>query len=147
MMKVVFLTDRDKLWNDTAQFAAKCSWRAGTYLAKDMRESKFADWERVLVALVNNKIAGFCTLAKKDCIPNVTYLPYIGYVFVGEEFRGNRISEKMITHAMKYAKKLGFDKVYLVSDQVNLYEKYGFVKIDEKLDLWGHLEKIYAHKT
>jgi len=68
-------------------------------------------------------------------------------MFVGENFRGNRISEKLILRALEYAKELEFEKVYLVSDQINLYEKYNFVKIEERFDLWGNKEKIYIHET
>ena len=48
---------------------------------------------------------------------------------------------------MPHLKGLGFDKVYLVSDHVNLYEKYGFVKIDEKEAPWGAMETIFMHLT
>jgi len=98
-----------------------------------MRENKFTDYERVLIVLESNTIAGYCTLAKTDCIPDVIYKPYIGYMVVGEIFRGNRISDKLILCALKYAKGSGFKKVYIVSDQINLYEKYDFIKIEEKI--------------
>lgn len=146
-MQIKLITATHELWESTIKYAEKCSWGAGPFLAKDMREKKFTNWERILVALENNMIVGYCTLVKTDCIPDVTYTPYIGYMFVGENFRGNRISEKLILCALEYAKELGFEKVYLVSDQINLYEKYDFVKIEEKLDLWGNTETIYIHKT
>jgi len=84
-----------------------------------MDDQGFVDWERVIVALDKESICGFCTVTKTDCIPDVDYSPYIGYIFVGEMYRGQRLSEKMIQYAMKYLKSLGFDKAYLVSDHVN----------------------------
>lgn len=137
----------DKLWQVVTEYAQECSWRAGANLAKQMKECLFSDWERVFVALDGDQIAGYCTLAKIDCIPNISYTPYIGYVFVGEQYRGNRLSEKLILSALAYAKELGLDKVYLVSDHVDLYEKYGFVKIDEKEAPWGAMETIYMKLT
>ena len=55
----------------------------------------------------------------------------------------------MIRYALKYARGLGFDRVYLVSDHENLYEKYGFVKIDEKPAPWNPdtMETIFVHFT
>ena len=47
---------------------------------------------------------------------------------------------------MDYLKSVGFDKVYLVSDHVNLYEKYGFRVIDRKIAPWGSEEKIYMQE-
>lgn len=52
-------------------------------------------------------------------------------------------SQKLILYAMKYLKSVGFDKVYLVSDHENLYEKYGFQVLDRKIAPWGAEEKIY----
>ncbi|WP_291581320.1 GNAT family N-acetyltransferase [Clostridium sp. UBA6640] len=70
----------------------------------------------------------------------------MGFIFVGEVYRGNRLSEKLIQKAMEYLKDLGFDKIYLVSDHINLYEKYGFCVIDRKMAPWGEEEKIYMQK-
>lgn len=146
-MQIESLIYSDKLWQIVTEYAQKCSWGAGATLAKQMRERHFSDWERVFVALDSDHIAGYCTLTKTDCIPDVTYTPYIGFVFVGEQYRGNRLSEKLILSALAYAKGLGFDKVYLVSDHINLYEKYGFVKIDEKEAPWGTMQTIYMQLT
>ena len=121
--------------------------KAGVNLSEIMKNNNFFDWERVFVALIDNNIAGYCTLSKNDCIPNVDYTPYVSFVFVGEPYRGNRISEKLCLNAISYAKSIGFDKVYLVSDHINLYEKYGFIKIDEKEAPWGAMETIFMHST
>jgi N-acetylglutamate synthase-like GNAT family acetyltransferase len=67
-------------------------------------------------------------------------------MFVGEKFRGNRLSQRLIIKAMNYARELGFEKVYLVSDHENLYEKYGFSVIDKKIAYWGEEEKIYMQR-
>lgn len=135
------------MWESTIEYAQNCSWKAGPSLAKKMREGWFTDWEKVFVALDNGKVAGYCTLTKTDCIPDISYTPYIGYIFVGENYRGKRLSEKLIAAALSYAKNLGFDKVYLVSDHINLYEKYGFLKVDEKMAPWGAMETIFMHLT
>jgi len=127
----------DILWESVAEYAHNCSWGAGAILASQMRQNKFNEWERVFVALEGDNIAGYCTFAAADCIPDVPYTPYVSFMFVGEEYRGDRLSEKLICFAIAYAKELDFDRVYLVSDHVNLYEKYGFVKIDEKPAPWN----------
>ncbi len=99
-----------------------------------------------MVALHKNDIAGYCTVAKSDCIPNISYTPYIGYLFVGEKYRGQRLSQKLISFAISYLRTQGFHQVYLVSDHENLYEKYGFKVIDTKTAPWGEIEKIYMRE-
>ena len=137
------------LWESVTEYAQNCSWIAGQYLANQMRQNKFNDWERVFVAIDDSNIVGYCSFLATDCIPDVPYTPYIGYMFVGEDYRGNRLSEKLIRFVLEYARDLDFDRVYLVSDQVNLYEKYGFVKIDEKPAPWNPdtMETIFMHLT
>lgn len=39
-----------------------------------------------------------------------------------------------------------YNKVYIVSDHENLYEKYGFHVIDRKIAPWGSEEKIYVQE-
>ena len=123
-MEFRFITSSDALWQQAAQYAAACSWSAGTFLARDMAAGAFSDWERVIVATEADRICGYCTVAKTDCIPNVPYTPYIGYLFVDEEYRGHRLSQRLISFASSYLKEIGFHEVYLVSDHENLYEKW-----------------------
>ena len=133
-------------WARLAEFARECSWKAGAFLARDMRGGAFSDWERVFAAWDGDQIAGYCTLAKKDCIEALPYFPYIGYVFVDERYRGERLSQRMIEAAAEYARGPGFEYVYLISDHENLYEKYGFEVIDRQLAPWGEMEKIYRKR-
>ena len=140
------ITSSDVLWNRVRDYAAECSWRAGKALANDMDNNAFVDWERVMVALEDDRVCGYCTVTKIDCIPDVSYTPYIGFLFVDEEYRGARLSQKLIQHAEDYLKTVGFDKVYLVSDHENLYEKYGFRVVERKIAPWGAEEKIYVQE-
>ncbi len=132
-----------------AEYAHNCYWSAGPHLAKQMRSNGFTQWERVFVAFVDSDIAGYCTFTKTDCIPDAPYTPYVGFLFVGEQYRGKRLSQKILSSVLQYAKGLDFEEVYLVSDHVNLYEKYGFIKIDEKPAPWdpNTMEAIFMHKT
>jgi len=143
-MEIRALQFEDDLWNRVIQYAESCSWKAGLFLAKQMLENRFSDWERIFVATEGTNIVGYCTIAKTDCIPNVSYTPYIAFIFVGEEYRGQRLSEQLIKCALAYAKDIGFKQVFLVSEEKGLYEKYGFTKIDDKKDLWGNDEQIFC---
>lgn len=135
-------------WHQTAAYAGRCPWRGGQKLAKRMAAGQFSDWERVFAAWEKGRIVGYCTLTKKDCFPQFRYTPYIGSLFVDERCRGRRYSEKLIGAALAHAKGLGFERVYLASDHVGLYEKYGFVKIDEKPAPWdaGKVETIFMYE-
>ena len=67
-------------------------------------------------------------------------------MFVDEKYRGQRLSQKLISFAISYLQTLRFHQVYLISDHENLYEKYGFKVIDIKMVPWGEIEKIYMRE-
>lgn len=145
-MEFRIITSSDHLWNIIKKYAETCSWKAGKSLAADMDNNTFSDWERIIIALDNEKICGFCAVAKKDCIPDITYTPIHTLRIVDEKYRGRRLSQRLIQYAMNYLKSISFEKVYLISDHENLYEKYGFRVIDHKLAPWGAEEKIYVQE-
>ena len=121
-MDTVLIQSGHPLWTRTISFARNCSWKAGPFLADCMTKNEFQDWERVIVAVDNDRIAGYCTFTEKDELPaEHGYSPFIGFVFVDEQDRGKRISEQMIRCTCEYAEELGYSAVYLMSGEQGLY--------------------------
>jgi len=144
-MDIVALTSADPLWDQAKQYIDNCGWSGGPWLARLMDQG-FADWERLFVAADDGKLSGYCSLQKEDFVP-LPYTPYIRFVFVGEPYRGARLSERLCLTACDYAKSLGFDKAYLTTDHVGLYEKYGFIKIGEVPNDDGSMESVFMRLT
>lgn len=135
--KIVVMTYGHEMWDRTIKFAENCSWRAGAFLAEKMRENQFDENERVIIALIDDDIAGYCTFSNYDEIPPEHGLtPFVGFMFVDEKYRGHRLSGKLIDAACEEAKSQGYSKMYILSGEIGLYEKYGFVK-------QGDLKTIY----
>lgn len=133
------------LWAKTISFAKTCSWRAGKALADKMEKNGFKDWERVIVALDNDSIAGYSTFAKKDELPDsYSYSPFIWFMYVDEKYRGKRISEQMINCANAYAKELGYHKIFIMSGEQGLYEKYGFKKLGNFETIYGTINQLFS---
>ncbi|MBR6808694.1 MAG: GNAT family N-acetyltransferase [Clostridia bacterium] len=145
-MQLKLLLPSDALWQETIRYARSGPWKAGHALALQMENGAFEEWERVLAAVEGQEICGYCTVAKTDCIPGLPYTPYIGFVFVDEKHRGRRLSQRMIDFAAEYVKSIGFSSVYLISDHVGLYEKYGFYVIDRRRAPWGAEESIFCRQ-
>ncbi len=144
-MQIYEITSTHKYWNDAIDFAENCSWRAGKSLATLMKENQFLDWERVFVACVEEKIVGYCTFAQKDELPEqYNFSPFIGFVFVDEKYRGNRISEQMINSVIAYAVKLGIEKIYIMSGERGLYERYGFEKIGDFETIHNTVDQLFV---
>ena len=134
----------DEFWDKLVNYTNSCNREAGPILAQKMKNDDFLDWERIFVATENGKIIWFCTFTKEDWIPDCNYSPFVWFIFVDENYRWKRVSEKMINTAEEYAKTLNFKKLYIVSDHKWLYEKYWFEKIDEKSDEMWRIETIFC---
>ena len=69
-MEIKMITSSDEIWNKVRNYANECSWKAGKSLANSMDKKIFSEWERVIVAIDKNvTLCGYCTVAKRDCIP------------------------------------------------------------------------------
>lgn len=143
-METMLIRAGHPFWEKTIAFAQACSWRAGPLLARMMRENSFQDWERVIIAVDGEEIAGYCTLMEKDELEEDEGLkPFIGFVFVDERYRGKRLSQMMIEQASRYAKELGYPKIYIMSGEEGLYEKYGFEKIGDRKTIYGGTDQLF----
>ena len=148
MTEIIALKPGDPLWQAAADFADSSAWRAGPYLARMMRERAFLPWERVFLAREEGENAGYCALLRDDELPpEHGFFPFIGFVYVDERRRGRRLSEKMIGHAVAYAGKCGFPRVYLMSGEKGLYEKYGFRSLGEYETVFGTVDRLFVKAT
>lgn len=148
MIEIHLMTNEHKYWKETISFAGKCSWKAGPFLAKKMIENEFKEWERVCAVCVDGKLAGFCTFTERDELPEkYDFTPFIGFVFVDGQYRGRRLSELMIQDIISYARRLGYERVYIMSGETGLYEKYGFKELGDYKTIYGSYDKLFVKPT
>ena len=145
MIEIYLMTAEHTYWKEIISFAERCSWKAGPFLAKKMQKNEFNEWERVCVVCVNGKVAGFSTFTERDELSEqYDFTPFIGFVFVDERYRGKRLSELMIQSIISYAKELSYEKVYIMSGEIGLYEKYGFVKLGDYETIYGSVDQLFV---
>lgn len=124
-----------------------CEWGAGKFLAKLIIEKSFEKTlgkdGKVFFLMDDEKVVAFLTFTQKDCIDDTNLFPWIGFVYTDVAYRGKRYSERLIQHALKVAKEEGYSKVYLATDHVGLYEKYGFEYVENRMDVWDEDSRIY----
>lgn len=126
-------------------FVENFSWEdVKDHMLGVLREWAFTDWETVFVAIVDGRIVGMTSIMKTDYYPLPEIYPWISSVFVTEEYRGYRISEKLIDFANKYAKEIGFDRTYIPTEFVGLYEKYGYCYIKDIVNYGNGIDRLYA---
>ncbi len=144
MLKIIKVENNTALWAQLIDYAENCSWIAGKHISGMLRENRFFEWESIFAAVLEGNIVGYCTFLKTDYYPENRYSPWISSIFVDEGHRGARISGQMIEAVIEYAREQGFKRVYIPSDMVGFYEKYGFTKIDELTNYGGDVDNIFA---
>lgn len=99
--------------------------------------------------LINNNedIIGCAGLITNDFISRMDLYPWICALFIEESCRGNGLGAMLIEKAKQDAKNGGFETVYLCTDHIGYYEKYGFEKIATGYHPWGETSSIYFAKT
>ena len=68
---------------------------------------------------------GFISLFKYDGDERQDLIPWYATMYVKKEYRNMGYSKILNDAVLKKAKELGYNKVYLKSDLINYYEKYG----------------------
>lgn len=84
----------------------------------------------VLGLVDNNELLGFISLFKSDGDYFKELTPWYATMYVKKEYRGKGYSKILNEAIINEADRLGYKKIYLKTDLVNYYEKFGAVKID-----------------
>lgn len=126
-------------------FVENFSWEeVKNHMLEELRAWAFTDWETPFAVTVNGQIAGISYIRKSDYYPLPEIYPWISGIFVSENYRGHRISEKLIDFANEYAKKNGFDKTYIPSIHTGLYEKYGYRYVRDIVNYGNGTDRLYV---
>ena len=140
----LYKTGNKELWLSQME---KCDWGAGPYLAYLVKENKLFDLvgenSKVLMLIEGENLISFCTLAKYDDVQPTDLTPWIGFVYTYPEYRGKRLAGELLTFAEKLAKQDGATDVYISTNHIGLYEKYGYEFFTEAKDVEGENTRVY----
>ena len=124
-------------------------WRAAKFLAELLTKGEFhtaVGKGTVYLLTDGDKLVSFITLAERDCV-DAPYGPWIGFIHTAPKYRGHRYVGKLIDHACTVACEHGAVRVYLCTDHVGLYEKYGFTYLENRVSIYGEDSRIYVREV
>ena len=125
----------------------RCDWSAGRFLVRLLEENTYAKTlggeGKLFFLLDGNSVVSFLTLTTQDCIIAPDMTPWIGFVFTFPEYRGRHHIGTLLDHARKCAAQNGSPFVFLATDHVGLYEKYGFSYWGSRRDVHGEKSRVY----
>ena len=92
-----------------------------------------------LILIEEDKLIGFISFFPNDCDEEKDLKPWYATMYVKKEYRGKGYSKILNDALLKHTKELGYNKIYLKSELINYYEKFG-AKYIENLN---NGEKLY----
>lgn len=93
-----------------------------------------------------NHLVSFALLAEQDEIDAPDISPWIGFVYTFPQYRGNHNAGKLIEHICFVLKSTEIKQVYISTEEVGLYEKYGFSFWQNMINREGKPTKVYTRK-
>lgn len=135
-----FKSDKPEHWLAEIK---KSDWRAAETLVRFIEEKTFHDnlGKGTLLLLADgNKLVSFLTFADKDCIDDEKLSPWVGFVYT---FPEHRYVGKLIRRCEEVAAEKGVPQIYVCTDHVGLYEKYGFSYMENRVDIYGVDSRVY----
>ena len=142
-----FESDKKEHWLEQIK---KCDWRAGAYLCELLSSGSFfekvGEGSRLLLLTDGEKLVAFCTYAKMDEIQPTELYPWLGFVYTFPECRGRRCAGLLFKEAERLSKEEGKNSLYVSTDHIGLYEKYGFAFREEAQSIYGESARVYEKK-
>ena len=148
-MKVIsfYESDRQEHWLEEIK---KSDWRAGAFLHELLSKGTFFDaageGSRVLLLTDGDELISFCTYAKWDDIQPTELTPWMGFVYTFPEHRGHRYVGLLFEAVEHLAKEEQVPEVYISTNHVGYYEKYGCEFRTQMNDIEGNPSRVYAKK-
>lgn len=110
------------------------------YIDEKLEQIKTSDKIIKVIGLFDkDNLIGFISLFKYDGEERNDLTPWYATMYVKKEYRGNNYSKLLNDEILKEAKKLNYKKVYLKSELVNYYKKFGAQYIQDL----SNNEKLY----
>ena len=91
----------------------------------------------------NKEIIGCAGLITNDFISRMDLYPWLCALYIDEKHRGNSYSTVLINKAKEDAAASGFTHLYLSTEHIGFYEKYGFSYIGQGYHPWEEESRIY----
>ena len=93
--------------------------------------------------LINDIIMGGYGIITNDFISRQDLWPWFCALYVDEKYRSLGLGKMLLEHGRSQAGKLGFEKLYISTDHIGYYEKYGWEYLGNGFDHAGESARIY----
>ncbi len=128
----------------------QADWGAARFLLELLEKDTFHEtlggWGELYFLMDGDKPVSFATLTGQDCIRDESMVPWIGFVFTYPEYRRQRHLGRLLDLLAEEAARRGYPRVYVATDHVGVYERYGFVYYKNQVSVWGDDDRILVRE-
>ena len=137
MLKIYNIKEKQEFLREIAELTQR-EWGSKTNSKKEFEEKVNKKISKIinnfnnplyckLVLLDNDILIGFISIFPTDGDERKDLSPWYATMYVKEEFRGKGYSKILNNAILEEAKSRGFKKLYLKTDLINYYEKFGAI--------------------
>lgn len=137
MLKIYNIKEKQEFLREIAELTQR-EWGSKTNSKKEFEEKINKKISKIinnfnnplyckLVLLDNDILIGFISIFPTDGDERKDLSPWYATMYVKEEFRGKGYSKILNNAILEEAKSRGFEKLYLKTNLINYYEKFGAI--------------------
>ncbi|WP_164470904.1 GNAT family N-acetyltransferase [Vaginisenegalia massiliensis] len=127
---------------------ANLEWPPSRHLSQMIGEGEFyhrlGQTSQLFLLVEDQYLIGHCTLSEQDNISDLSRQPWIGYVYVHPDYRGQKLFMHLLAYAESWARQKSYNQVYISSSHQGLYEQYDYQVIDQCLDNKGRPTQVFC---
>ena len=124
----------------------QCDWSAARFLVELLQKGTFHEtlggWGDLYFLMGGENLVSFATFSGQDSIWDESLTPWIGFVYTVPAYRGHHYAGQVLAYAEAQAASRGYNKIYIATDHVGLYEKYGYSYQENRIDCWGSDQQV-----
>lgn len=145
-MKIISVRENPEFVNKAIKYFQK-SWKSVSPIIYENSISHSIHSKNPLpqwyLLMKDEELIGCAGLITNDFISRGDLYPWVCAIFIGEKHRGNAYSSLLIEKAKTDSKASGFENLYLCTEHIGFYEKYGFNYIGQGYHPWEEESRIY----
>ncbi len=143
-MQFEIIIKNSKLTDELLEILQKEWPEAYGWLTDVIDDWSISDFPQIVVATQNKEIIGYYSLVAKELVKdNHNYTPWLGTLFIRKKYRGNHYSSILIDDVCQRVKNMGYSNLFLATEHIGYYEKFGFEEIGLGMYLWDAPTRFY----
>ena len=139
--------DRQEHWLEEIM---RSDWGPGAFLHELLKEGAFfktvGEGSKVLLLTDGDELISYCTYARLDDIQPTELSPWMGFIYTFPEHRGHRYAGLLFAEVERLALEEGVEQVYISTNHIGLYEKYGCDFLTMMNDMDGKPSRVYVKR-